>query len=262
MATHTAHTLFLSVFPAYGTASVKERGTAELTNARAIQFLVANAADASSQRNQPVPVGAAEQLGRVPFFSVLDTRPPHLHQRGGVHPRHRVRKRRQVPQREGTLLVINPHRDQSDAGANVLEGQVEALPGHGSHLPHLGVELQDSIAQIHLGEALVGRDGVDLGVLHGPEFYTVSLVGLVVEEVEGLLARARHPGDGVAVAQGEAQLHVDLLGGLSRNPVRTQPVVLIGLHHVAHLERVDGAVVLIHLCDGIPLKRRNEKARR
>lgn len=36
------------------------------------------------------------------------------------------------------------------------------------------------------------------------------LVPLQVEEVEGFLAGARHPRNGVAVSQGETQLHVHL----------------------------------------------------
>ena len=78
----------------------------------------------------------------------------------------------------------------------------------------------------------------------------------MVEEVEGLLAGARHPRDGVAVSQGEAKLHVNLLGSLSGDPIGAKPVVLVGLHHVANLESVDGTVVLIHLRDGIPLNRK------
>lgn len=78
----------------------------------------------------------------------------------------------------------------------------------------------------------------------------------MVEEVERLLAGARHPRDGVAVTQGEAKLHVDLLGSLSRDPVGAKPVILVGLHHITNLESMDGPVVLIHLCDGIPLDRK------
>ena len=51
---------------------------------------------------------------------------------------------------------------QGDAGAHVLEGQVETLPGHGSELPDLRVETQHPVAQVRLSEALVGRDGVHL----------------------------------------------------------------------------------------------------
>lgn len=75
----------------------------------------------------------------------------------------------------------------------------------------------------------------------------------MVEEVERLFAGSRHPRDGVAVTQCEAKLHVDLLGSLSRDPVGTKPVVLVRLHHITDLEGVDGPVVLIHFCDGIPL---------
>lgn len=81
----------------------------------------------------------------------------------------------------------------------------------------------------------------------------------MVEEVKRFFAGARHPRNGVAVTQGEAKLHIDLLGSLSRDPVGAKPVILVGLHHIANLESMDGAVVLIHLCDGIPLNRKYEK---
>ncbi|TNN79363.1 hypothetical protein EYF80_010387 [Liparis tanakae] len=98
----------------------------------------------------------------------------------------------------------------------------------------------DAIAEIHLSEAFIGGDGVYLGVLRGLEFDTVTIVSLMVEEIESLLAGTRHPRDGVAVTQGEAKLHVDLLGRLPRDPVGAKPVVLVGLHHVANLERQPG----------------------
>lgn len=85
------------------------------------------------------------------------------------------------------------------------------------------------------------------------------IICLQVKKVEGFLTGARHPRDGVAVSQGEAKLHVDLLGSLSGDPVGAKPVVLVGLHHVANLESVDGTVVLIHLRDGIPLNRKKRR---
>lgn len=52
----------------------------------------------------------------------------------------------------------------------------------------------------------------NLGVVAGSEASGSGqrLVPLQVEEVEGFLAGARHPGNGVAVSQGETQLHVHL----------------------------------------------------
>lgn len=234
----------------------KQKKVGKLTNTWAINLLVSNAADASSQRDQPITISSTEQLGCVSFFSMVDACSPHLHQRGGIHPRYCVWKWGQVPQCEWTFLIVNSHWNQGYAGTNVLECQIEALPGHGSNLAHLCVELEDAISEIHLSEALISSDGVNLGVLGRLEFDAMSLISLVVEEVEGLLAGARHPRNGVAIPQSEAKLHVNLLSRLSRDPVGTKPVVLIGLHHIAHLEGMDGSVVLIHLRDGIPLKRK------
>ena len=184
---------------------------------------------------------------------MIDTRAFDLHQRLGVHG-HRVGEGRQIPHSVRALLEVNPHRHQSYTGAHVLERQVEALLGHGAHLAHLGVELEDAVPEVHLGETLVGGDGVDLGELVLPEVAALVVVRLQVEEVEGLLAGAQHQRDGVAVPQGELQLHVDLLGRLARDPVGAKPVVLAVLHHVADLEGPDGSVVLIHAADLLPLK--------
>lgn len=81
----------------------------------------------------------------------------------------------------------------------------------------------------------------------------------MIEKVESLLACPGHPRYGVAVTQGEAKLHINLLGSLTRDPVRKKPVVLVGLHHTTNLESMDRPVVLIHLCDGVPLKRNKKR---
>lgn len=237
-------------------SKINDRKFRKLTSTLTINLLIPNTAHASSQGNQPVSISSTKQFGCVSFFSMINTCPPHLHQWGRVHTRDCVRKWGQVPQRERTFFIVYPHRNQSNAGTNVLECQIEALPGHWPHLAHLSVKLEDAISKIHLSEALIGSDGVNLGILCGLEFYTVSFISLMVEEVERFLAGARHPRDGVAVTQGEAKLHVDLLGSLSRDPVGTKPVVLVGLHHIANLESMDGSVVLIHLRDGVPLNRK------
>ena len=185
---------------------------------------------------------------------MIDTGAFDLHQRLRVHG-HGVGEGGQIPHNVRALLEVNPHRNQSYAGAHVLERQVEALPGHGTHLAHLGVELEDAVAEVHLGEALVSGDGVDLGELVLPEVAALVVVRLQVEEVEGLLAGAQDQRDGVAVPQGELQLHVDLLGRLARDPVGAEPVVLAVLHHVAHLKGPDRSVVLVHPTDLFPLKK-------
>lgn len=130
--------------------------------------------------------------------------------------------------------------DERNARSHILECQVEAPLRQRADLPDLGVQPKDAIAEIRLREALVRRDGVhlqrptwsselsravqrrlqmaaasqstNLGVVGGSEAGGGGqrLVPLQVEEVEGFLAGARHPGNGVAVSQGEAQLHVDL----------------------------------------------------
>lgn len=87
------------------------------------------------------------------------------------------------------------------------------------------------------------------------EVAALVVVRLQVQQVEGLLAGAQDQGDGVAVPQRELQLHVDLLGRLTGDPVGAEPVVLAVLHHIADLEGPDGSVVLIHPTDLLPLKK-------
>lgn len=81
---------------------------------------------------------------------------------------------------------------------------------------------------------------------HGP-------VGLQVVQVERLFAGAQNAGNGRAVADCEADLHVD---ALCCSPVYVsgqQPVVLAGLEHVAHLVRSDGVEVLVITAHLLPL---------
>lgn len=87
------------------------------------------------------------------------------------------------------------------------------------------------------------------------EVAALVVICLQVQQVEGLLAGAQHEGDGVAVPQGELELHIDLLGRLTGDPVGTEPVVLAVLHHIADLEGPDGSVVLIDPTDLLPLKK-------
>ncbi|KAJ8360553.1 hypothetical protein SKAU_G00170780 [Synaphobranchus kaupii] len=221
-------------------------------------FLEAGAADAPPDGHQPLPLRAAVHLRSVPLLRVVHALPPHLHQRGRVGPRHHVGEHGQVSGHGGAALVVHPDGDDGDAGPDVLEGQVEAPLAEGPHASHLRVQLQPPNAQVHAGEALVGRDGVDLGELALPDVGPDVAVDLVVVEVEGLLAGAQYPGHAVAVSQGELDLDVDASGAISLDPVGAQPIVLTGAHDVTHLVGVDGAEVLVHLIDSIPLAK-NEK---
>lgn len=79
------------------------------------------------------------------------------------------------------------------------------------------------------------------------------------EDAADLLAGAGHPGQAVAVPQGELDLDVDALRSLSADVARPQPVVLIGLHDVAHLVGPHGGVPLIHHADLLPLEGAREE---
>lgn len=87
------------------------------------------------------------------------------------------------------------------------------------------------------------------------EVATLVIICLQVKQVEGLLAGSQDQRDGVAVPQGELELHVDLLCRLARDPIGAKPVILAVLHNIADLEGPDGSVVLIDPTDLLPLKK-------
>lgn len=61
-----------------------------------------------------------------------------------------------------TTLFTDLDGHKGDASSHVLESQVEALKCHRAHLPDLGIEAKNAIAEIRLCEALVRCDGVHL----------------------------------------------------------------------------------------------------
>ena len=113
-------------------------------------LFVSRVTSTPTNRNQPFSVGAAIHLRLFPLLGLVYTRPPDLHQRGGVGPSDGIREGCQVPDGEWTSLIEDPDRDQGDAGAHVLEGQVEALPGGDLDVTHLRVQLHDAVAYVHL----------------------------------------------------------------------------------------------------------------
>lgn len=74
-----------------------------------------------------------------------------------------------------------------------------------------------------------------------------------------LFAGTGDPGQTVAVPQGELDLDVDPLRSLAADVSRSQPVVLVGLHDVAHLVSPHWGVPLIHYTDLLPLRMRKNK---
>lgn len=70
-----------------------------------------------------------------------------------------------------------------------------------------------------------------------------------------LFAGAGYSRQAVTVSEGELDLDVDALGSVAGDVPRPQPVVLTGLHHVAHLVGTHGSVPLIHHADLFPLQR-------
>lgn len=74
-----------------------------------------------------------------------------------------------------------------------------------------------------------------------------------------LFAGTRNPRQAVTVPQGELDFNVDALCSFSADVARPQPVVLVGLHDVAHLVGPHRGVPLIHHTDLLPLKNRGRE---
>lgn len=74
-----------------------------------------------------------------------------------------------------------------------------------------------------------------------------------------LFAGARNTRQTVTVPQSELDLDVDALCSFSTDVARPQPVVLVGLHDVAHLVGPHRGVPLIHHTDLLPLRMRGEE---
>ena len=87
--------------------------------------------------HQPLSFSAAVHLGGVPLLGMVHALTPDLHQGGRVGARHHVGEHGQVAAHAHAALVVHPHRGEGDAGADVLEGQVEASSVQGAHAPHL-----------------------------------------------------------------------------------------------------------------------------
>lgn len=123
--------------------------TSPLTLADVLVLLEARFAHTPPDGHQPASVRAAVHLGSLELLGGVDAHAVDLHQRR-VPARYRVGELGQVEHGEGTLLVEDPDRDQSDAGAQVLEGQVETLFTQVADVAHLRVQLHHAVADIHL----------------------------------------------------------------------------------------------------------------
>lgn len=135
------------------------------------------------------------------------------------------------------------------------------MPAYRPHSTHLCVQLKPPHSQIHVGEALVSCDGVDLGELILSEAGSHIMFCLAVVEVEGLLACAKDSWHAVAVTERELDLYVDSVSAAALDPFGTEPVILVRAHDIAHLVRMNGAEVFVHFVNCIPLPKKEEEVR-
>lgn len=87
--------------------------------------------------HQPLSLRAAVHLRRVALLGMIHALTPDLHQGGRVGSRHHVSEHGQVAAHAHAAFIVDAHRGESDAGADVLEGQVEASAVQRTHTSHL-----------------------------------------------------------------------------------------------------------------------------
>lgn len=114
-----------------------EKAPSPLTHTGVSVFFESGGAHTPPDGHQPLPLCAAVHLGSVPLLCMIHTLAPDLHQRGRVSARHHIGEHRQVTAHTHATLVVHPHRGEGNAGADVLEGQVEASSAQGANTSHL-----------------------------------------------------------------------------------------------------------------------------
>ncbi len=160
---------------------------------------MARLAHAPPNGHQPLPLRTAMHSGKFISHWVVDAGPWHLQKLWGICPSYSIREEGQIPDNKRTLFVEDTDRHERDTRAQVLESQVEAFLGQRTQIPNFRVQLQDSVSEIKLCEALVSRDSVDLRVLAFPNISPILVAGFVIVDVESLLARAQTSRETVAV---------------------------------------------------------------
>lgn len=130
--------------------TVTQSHTASLTFTHPALLLISRVTETSTNGNQPFSVSAAVHFRLLSLFWLVDTRPSDLHQGRGVGPGDGVRESRQVADGERARFVENSDGNQSDAGADILESQVETLPRRDPYVSHFSVQFHDAVTDIHL----------------------------------------------------------------------------------------------------------------
>lgn len=231
---------------------------ARLTLAFSIPLFMPSIAEAVANGYQPFTICPAVHFWHVLLLGVVDTGAADFHQRRRISPCDGVWKLGQIAHRERTLLIEHADGHQGDAGAHILKRQVKPLFAQWPYISDLSVQLHDPVADVHLGEALISGDGVDLGKLALSDETLFVAVRFIVVQVKRLLASPHDARKTIAVPQGELDLNVHPLSPFSGDPVSSEPVILAGFHHVAHLVGSDGCIFFIHNTHFLPLQRSEE----
>lgn len=123
---------------------------ASLTFTHSTLLFISWIAKTFTNRNQPLSISTAVHFRLLFLLWLVDTRPSDLHKGGSVSPSNGIGEGCQVTDGERAGFVENPDRNQGDAGADVLEGQVETLPVRDLHISHLSVQFHNAVSNVHL----------------------------------------------------------------------------------------------------------------
>lgn len=165
-------------------------------------FLIARLALALSHWYHPATGQGAVDAGHVFADGVVHAHAADLPQPLALTSSHRLREGGKALHCSWAGFVVDPDRQKGDAGADVLESQVEAFPRQVLH--HLGLRVD---AQVIFTRDLVGCYGGHLFELALAESGAHVCIRLGCEEVEGFLAGQRRAIEGVAVAHNKLDFH-------------------------------------------------------
>ena len=225
-----------------------------LTLTLVFNFFIAWFALALSDWHHPLPIDSAVDARQLLADGVLHAHPAHFPQRLVLTSGHGLGERSKTLDCGRASFIVDPDGEKSDAGSDVLKGQVEAFPRQVLHHFRLGVD-----AQLVFAGDLVRRDGGHFLKLALAEGGAHVRVRLGREEVESFFAGQRGTVERVAVTYDELELHEDPRSRQTAlDEGGAKPVVLFTLSDVADREGVELRAIQGSL-DDLPLKQNHTK---
>lgn len=220
-----------------------------LTLTRVFDFFIAWFALALSNWNHPFPIHSAVDARHLLADGVFRAHPAHFPQCLVLTSGHGLREQYKALHCGWASFIVDPDREKSDAGSDVLKSQVEAFSRQVLHHSCLSVD-----AQFVFAGDLVRRYGGHFLKLALAEGSAHVCIRLRREEVEGFFAGQRGAIKRVAVTHDK--LEVNQNPRSRRAPLDeggAQPVVLLTFPNIAHGVGIELRAIQGPL-DDLPLK--------